>query len=162
MRVAIAPAGRAVVRAHHYSNGLKKQRAWEGRRLCEEKLHVPSAHLPVLRFAFSFFFYALQCQASQCTTQLPRWFMGNKGSCWRGLLHIGSIKSWAEQWFNSHTAIATAGGERESPLDCGHSVLLYHSWFSFKAFICRVAPKSWPQGATRMDKAHISLIRFSL
>lgn len=159
MRVAIVPACRAIIHAHHYSNGLKKQRAWES--------HVPSAHLPV--FFFFFISNALQCQASRCTTQLPRWFMGNKGSFWRGLLHIGSIKSWTEQWFNSHTAIATAGGERESPLDCGrtlrdggHWVLLYHSWFSFKAFICRVAPKSWPQGATRMDKTHIFQIRFSL
>lgn len=70
-------------------------------------------------------FNALQCQAGRCTTQLPKWFIGNEGRCQWGLLHIGSIKPWAEEWFNSHMAIATVGGERESPLDCGHSVLLF-------------------------------------
>lgn len=94
-------------------------------------VHTPSCK--------SFFFNALQCRAGRCTTQLPRWFIGNKGCCQRGLLHNGSIKSWAEQWLNSHMAIATVGGERESPLDCGRTlkdlVLLSHDGFLNQQFL---------------------------
>lgn len=143
------------------------------RRKAPRTVHTPSCKSFLLLMHYS------AGQAGRCTTQLSRWFMGNKGRCQRGLLHNGSIKSRAEQWLNSHMAIATVGGERESPLDCGrtlkdcgHSVLLYHSvlcffvFFKSEAFICRVAPKSWLPGA-RPDwiKQHFSdvfLSKFSL
>lgn len=126
------PGSRAIIHAHRYSNGLKKAENLRGREVMRRKaprtVHTPSCKSFLLLMHYS------AGQAGRCTTQLSRWFMGNKGRCQRGLLHNGSIKSRAEQWLNSHMAIATVGGERESPLDCGrtlkdcgHSVLLYHS-----------------------------------
>lgn len=90
-----------------YQQELKKE---EGGRLCGGKLRVPSTHLlsdPVFRF-----YSAL---ASRCTTQLATWFIGSKERCQGGLLHNRSIKSWAEQRFNSHMAITTVGGEEGEP-----------------------------------------------
>lgn len=39
-------------------------------------------------------FIALECQVGRCSVQLPGWFIGNRGSCQWGLLHIRSIKPW--------------------------------------------------------------------
>ena len=96
------------------------------------------------------FFHALQCQAGQC-----RQFLGNKGSCQRGLLPDGSSKSWAERCFNSHMAIACGRGAESSSAcertlkDCCHPVCCFATFVkSIPFFICSVTPKSWLQENT--------------
>lgn len=79
----MVPASGAIIHAH-YSNDLKKLGNSNGGRLCEGKLCVSTTNTP--SSIFSLMHYA--------TLFTP---VIQKGSCQRGLLHIGSIKSWDEQ-----------------------------------------------------------------
>lgn len=58
-------------------------------------------------------FNALACQVGRCGVQLPRWFIGNRGSCQWGLLHIRSIKPWLGRGSTSTHMSQTLSGRRK-------------------------------------------------